>query len=87
MKFVAICMFDCIPLVLVLKDVAKSISQGYGAGTILIDGYQNLPCSWTSLEQCAGKNNIIIRSEVELSDYAMADLVLKYKPTKKMKNF
>lgn len=79
MKFIAICAFDCIPIDLILNDVAKSIVEGYGGGTVIAKGYENLPCSWTSYEQCSGKNDIIIRSDVELSELQMADLVLKYK--------
>ncbi len=79
MKFIAICAYDCVPIDLVLKDVAKSIVEGYGGGTVIVKGYENLHCSWTSYEQCSGKNDIIISSDVELSMFQMADLVCKYK--------
>lgn len=69
-----------VPLDLVLKDVTHAISEGYGAGTITVDGYESYGF-WTSVEQnLEPVYTIVIRSDVPLSKYAMADLVLKYKP-------
>lgn len=70
-----------VPLDLVLKDVATAIAEGYGAGSIMPDDYQEEIGFWTSLEQnLEPAYTIVIRSDVPLSKYAMADLVLKYKP-------
>lgn len=71
-----------IPLQLVLNDVARSISEGYGAGTITVDGYVSYGF-WTSVERNIGdKHDIVIRSKKELGDYSMAALVREYKPEK-----
>lgn len=68
-----------------LEDVARSISQGYGAGTIALDGYTVYPGFWSLYDKTEGEGYFVIRIEHEegLNDYQIAGAVEAYAKTYK----
>ncbi len=66
-------------------EVAKSISKGYGAGTIAIDGNTVYPGDWSLYDQEDGEGWFVIRIEHEdgLSDHQIAGAVTDFAKTYK----
>jgi|AGFS01.1.fsa_nt_gi hypothetical protein len=68
-----------VPMPLVMKDVAEAVSEGYGAGTIMVPGYEHLFGSWTSVQKNIDEDptyTIVINSNRKLGPHGMADLLL-----------
>ncbi|MCV9964259.1 hypothetical protein OIU34_20445 [Pararhizobium sp. BT-229] len=67
------------------EDVAKSISEGYGAGTIALDGYTVYPGFWSLYDKEEQEGYFVIRIEHEdgLNDYQIAGAVTAFAKTYK----
>jgi hypothetical protein len=67
------------------EDVARSISEGYGAGTIALDEYSVFPGFWSLYDKVEKEGHFVIRIEHEdgLNDYLIAGAVAAYAKTYK----
>jgi hypothetical protein len=64
-------------------DVAKDISEGYGAGTIALDGYTVYPGFWSLYDKEQEDGYFVIKIEHEdgLNDYQIAGAVQSFAKT------
>lgn len=67
------------------KDVAEALAEGYGAGTIALYGYTVYPGFWSTYPKELEDGYFLINIDVDdgLSDYGLADAVMRFAETYK----